>query len=339
LQILQELKIDETRGLKLSLSISKKGAPSGHELCPFCRGYLTEDKSRGEFVCPECGYVVEEQTFESSPIWKAMEYEDRMRISQNGSPTTYSKHDLGLSTEISPELRDSHGKYLGGASRENAERIKKWDRRIKVSGPGERSLANALSKISEIASLMRLPASTIEEAALIFRKSARVSAAKKQSQAGMAAATVYLACRRSNINRSLKEIATFAGVKSNAAAKYYRVLLGEVGDVYIPPPSVQKYISKLVNKEKINPRVERLALELADKTNESEISSGKTPAGLAAAYVYIASVLAGEHIPQREIAEYAEVTEVTVRNRCREILEKFVITQRLRPLREIAAVS
>jgi transcription initiation factor TFIIB len=110
-------------------------------------------------------------------------------------------------------------------------------------------------------------------------------------------------------------------------------LVNEVESNYIPPPSVQKFISKLVNKEKINPRVERLALELADRTNESEISSGKTPAGLAAAYVYIASVLSGEHIPQREIAEFAEVTEVTVRNRCREILDKFVIRQRLRTLR------
>ena len=93
---------------------------------------------------------------------------------------------------------------------------------------------------------------------------------------------------------------------------------------------MEKYISKLVNNEKINSRVERLALELAGRTNESEISSGKTPAGLAAAYVYIASVMCGEHIPQREIAEFAEVTEVTVRNRCREILDKFTIRQKLR---------
>ena len=141
---------------------------------------------------------------------------------------------------------------------------------------------------------------------------------------------MYLECRRSNVKRSIKEIAKASGINSRAAAKYYRVLVSEVENNYIPPPSLQKYISKLVNKEKINTRVERLALELADRANESEISSGKTPSGLAAAYVYIASVMCGEHIPQREIAEFAEVTEVTVRNRCREILEKFVIKQKLR---------
>jgi transcription initiation factor TFIIB len=151
---------------------------------------------------------------------------------------------------------------------------------------------------------------------------------KSKSVAGMAAASLYLACRRTNVNRSLREIAAASGTQERSAARYFRLLLNEVEKNYVPPPSVQKYISKLVNKEKINTKVERLALDLADRATESEISSGKTPAGLAAAYVYIASVLCSEHIPQREIAEIAEVTEVTVRNRCREILEKFTIRQK-----------
>jgi len=66
--------------------------------------------------------------------------------------------------------------------------------------------------------------------------------------------------------------------------------------------------------------------------SDSNISGGKAPAGLAAAYVYISSVLLSEHVPQREIAEVAEVTEVTVRNRCRELLDNFLITQNLKPV-------
>jgi transcription initiation factor TFIIB len=247
-----------------------------------------------------------------------------------GMPATYSLHDYGLSTDISGDNRDSHGKYLDQFNRESAQRMQKWQRRIRTSSSGERSLATALNRISEAADVLKLPSSVVEEASHIFRKSAKRAVSKSKSISGMAAASIYLACRRTNVNRSLKEIANAAGVQNRAAAKYYRLLINSVESNYIPPPSVQKYISKLVNKEKINPRVERLAYELSEKANESEISSGKTPAGLAAAYVYIASVMCGEHIPQREIAEFAEVTEVTVRNRCREILEKFVITQKLR---------
>jgi transcription initiation factor TFIIB len=116
-----------------------------------------------------------------------------------------------------------------------------------------------------------------------------------------------------------------------SVARYFRLVLKEVEKEYVPPPSVDKYISKLVNIAKINPKVERTALELSRKTSDSKISSGKAPAGLAAAYVYLSSVLEMEHLPQREVAEIAEVTEVTVRNRVREILDNYKIRQEFGP--------
>jgi len=298
--------------------------------CPICRGKLIGDTEKGEILCPRCGYVAIDQGVDQTPEWKSMDYEERNKKMRVGMPSTLSLHDQGLSTDISGDNRDAHGKFLDSYNRQTALQMKKWQRRIRTSSSGERSLSIALGKISEAADLMRLPSSIVEDASLIFRKSAKQAVSKSKSISGMAAASLYLACRRSNVNRSLKEISKAAGIQSRAAAKYYRLLINEVENNYVPPPTVQKYISKLVNKEKINTRVERLALELAEHANESEISSGKTPAGLAAAYVYIASVMCGAHIPQREIAEFAEVTEVTVRNRCREILEKFVIRQKLR---------
>ncbi len=299
--------------------------------CPSCREQLIGDFEKGEILCPRCGFVAADQGVDSSPEWKSADYEERARRMRVGMPKTFSLHDYGLSTDISGEGRDSRGHYLDQFNKLNAERMKRWQKRIRTSTSGERTLSIALAKISEAADVLSLPSSVIEEASHIFRKSARQSVSKSKSISGMAAASLFLACRRTSVNRSLKEIAKAAGIQNRAAAKYYRFLLvSGVESNYVPPPTVQKYISKLVNKEKINPRVERLALELAEKANESEISSGKTPSGLAAAYVYIAAVILGDHIPQREIAEFAEVTEVTVRNRCREILENFVIRLRIR---------
>ncbi len=309
----------------------KEAGIAGVNECPHCRGKLIGDLEKGEIVCPRCGYVATDQGVDSTPEWKSMDYEERSKKMRVGMPSTLSLHDQGLSTDISGDNRDAHGKFLDSYNRQTAQQMKKWQRRIRTSSSGERSLSIALAKISEAADVLRLPSSIIEEASLIFRKSAKQAVSKSKSISGMAAASLYLACRRSNVNRSLKEIAKAAGIQNGVAAKYYRLLVNEAENNYVPPPSVKKFISKLVNKEKINTRVERLALELAERANESEISSGKTPAGLAAAYVYIASVMCGEHIPQREIADVAEVTEVTVRNRCREILENFVIRQKLRP--------
>ncbi len=311
--------------------IKREAGISGLNECPNCRSKLIGDTEKGEVLCPRCGFVAIDQSVDVTPEWKSMDFEERSKRMRVGMPSTLSLHDQGLSTDISADNRDAHGKFLDSYNRQSAQQMKKWQRRIRTSSSPERSLAVALAKISEAADVLRLPSPIVEDASLIFRKSAKQAVSKSKSISGMAAASLYLACRRANVNRSLKEIAKAAGMQSRAAAKYYRLLISEMESNYVPPPTVQKYISKLVNKEKINTRIERLALELAERANESDISSGKTPAGLAAAYVYIASVMCGEHIPQREIAEFAEVTEVTVRNRCREILENFTIRQKLRP--------
>jgi len=294
--------------------------------CPVCGNRLIGDAEKGELVCPTCGYV----TFapaDEGPEWKAMDLEEKNKRVRVGSPTTLALHDLGLTTEISATMRDSHGKYLDPAMRASVEKMKKWQSRIRTISSEERGLSNVLSRISELCESLNLPHNVAETAAQIYRTSARMKVAKSKSILGMTAATVYLACRKCGVSRTLKEVARGAGLEKGSVARYFRLVLKDVEKTYVPPPSVEKYISKLVNMAKIDPRVEHLALMLSRKTNDSKISSGKAPAGLAAAYVYLSSVMLGEHLPQREVAEFAEVTEVTVRNRCREILDNYVIRQ------------
>ena len=296
--------------------------------CPDCGNRLIGDTEKGERVCPTCGYVTYAPADEG-PEWKAIDLEEKNKRVRVGSPTTLALHDMGLTTEISGTMRDSHGKYLDPAMRATVEKMKKWQSRVRTINSEERGLYNVLSKISELCQNLNLPQNVAETAAQVYRTSARLKVAKSKSILGMTAATVYLACRKCGVSRTLKEVARAAGLEKGSVARYFRLVLKEVEKDYIPPPSVEKYISKLINMAKIDPRVEHLALTLSRKTNDSKISSGKAPAGLAAAYVYLSSVILGAHLPQREVAEFAEVTEVTVRNRCREILDNYVIRQEL----------
>ncbi|MCK4279577.1 MAG: transcription initiation factor IIB, partial [Candidatus Thorarchaeota archaeon] len=52
----------------------------------------------------------------------------------------------------------------------------------------------------------------------------------------------------------------------------------------------------------------------------------KDPKGMAAAAIYVASILTGSRRTQLEIARTARVTEVTVRNRYKEMVEKLGIS-------------
>jgi transcription initiation factor TFIIB len=95
--------------------------------------------------------------------------------------------------------------------------------------------------------------------------------------------------------------------------------------------AIDHYISKLANMAKIDTKVERLAIDIAHKTDDHMLADGKAPNGLAAAYIYIASILLGVNILQRDVSSLSGVTEVTIRNRCKDILIYFKLTVTVRP--------
>lgn len=95
--------------------------------------------------------------------------------------------------------------------------------------------------------------------------------------------------------------------------------------------AIDQYISKLANTAKIDIKVERLAIDIAHKTKDSLLGDGKAPNGLAAAYIYLAAVLLGFNLLQMDISSLAGITEVTIRNRCKDILTNFKFVVNVKP--------
>ena len=153
----------------------------------------------------------------------------------------------------------------------------------------------------------------------------------------ISAAVVYMACKQCDVIRSLEEIlretchAKELKSKTKLASRYYRMLVMELGTVSAPIVTMDKYISKIANMTNTETRVERLSLEIAEKTKDRNMADGKAPNGIAAAYLYIASILLGQSVLQRDISSVSGVTEVTIRNRCKEILSGFKLKVTLRP--------
>jgi transcription initiation factor TFIIB len=212
---------------------------------------------------------------------------------------------------------------------------------------------------------------------MIYRNFENNSKAKGKSITCIASATIYLACKRCGVVRSIEEIVHAAGIsefdKSSVklASRYYRSMVMEMNKIdeskyktdiplvmddsesQVPnadtrtinsssssshttsAPSIfaiDNYISKLANIAKIDTKIERLALEIAQKTNNNFFSDGKAPNGLAAAYIYLASVLLGVNLLQIDVSNFAGVTEVTIRNRCKDILNNFKLVVNAKPI-------
>lgn len=306
--------------------------------CPECSTNLIEDASKGECFCPSCGYVVMEQIEDFGPEGISSDMEERMKNSRTGSPMSYSLHDLGLRTEIAYSFKDFNGKPIDSAVAEQMQSVRRWHSRIRVASPKERRLSNVLSKINETCSALNLPKLIAETASMIYRNYENQNAAKGKSVACMAAATVHLACKRCSVVRSLEEIVEATGV-SNAdnsylklASKYYRMLVMDIGGINVQRLSIDHYISKLANMAKIDVKVEKLAVDVAHKTEDHVLADGKAPNGLAAAYIYIASILLGVNVLQRDVSGLSNVTEVTIRNRCKDILTNFKLRIALKPV-------
>jgi transcription initiation factor TFIIB len=95
--------------------------------------------------------------------------------------------------------------------------------------------------------------------------------------------------------------------------------------------AIDQYIAKLANMAKIDTKVERLAIDLAHNTDDHLLADGKAPNGLAAAYIYLAAVLLGVNLLQIDVSSLAGVTEVTIRNRCKDILTSFKVIISVKP--------
>ncbi len=233
-------------------------------------------------------------------------------------------HDKGLTTIIDWNNKDYYGKAISVRTRAQLFRLRKWQRRIRISNATERNLAFALSELDRMASALGLPKSVRETAAVIYRKAIEKNLIRGRSIEGVVAAALYAACRQAGVPRTLDEIAQYSRVDRKEIGRTYRFIARELG-LKLMPTSPADYVPRFCAALGLSGEVQRKAIEIIKKAEERELTSGRGPTGVAAAAIYIASILCGERRTQREVAEVAGVTEVTIRNRYKELAEKLGI--------------
>jgi transcription initiation factor TFIIB len=293
--------------------------------CPECGStHISRDYSRAELVCNDCGFVIDEDLIDHGPEWRAFDSEQREKRTRTGSPMTYTIHDKGLSTMIGWTNRDAYGKSVPTRNRAQLFRLRKWQRRIRISNATERNLAFALSNLDRMSSGMGLPRTVRETAAMIYRKAALNNLIRGRSMDGVSAAALYAACRQCHVPRTLDEISSIARISRKDIGRNYRYVARELG-LKLMPTSPKDYIPRFCSELKLSSDVQSKTLEILKEAANKELTSGRGPTGIAAASLYIATVLCGERRTQREIGETAGVTEVTIRNRYKELSEKLDI--------------
>ncbi|MFH1424603.1 MAG: transcription initiation factor IIB [archaeon] len=303
----------------------KTATPPGDN-CPECGSTsLGFDPRRAEKTCNKCGLVVEDRQIDTSQEWRAFDHEQRQKRDRTGSFLTYTRHDKGLSTSIGDHGYSDLYK-LAPSKRASFYRMRKWH--SQVSTATERNLRYALSELDRISSALGLPKNIRETTALVYRKAVTKGLVRGRSMESVVAAALYAACRKHNVPRTLDEIAEGSNVKKREVGRTYRFITRELGMKLLPTSPVD-YVSRFASELKLSPKVQEKAIEILKTAQTKDLVSGRGPTGVAAASIYVASTLSGEKRTQREVAEVAGVTEVTIRNRYKELIEELGIEDKM----------
>jgi transcription initiation factor TFIIB len=287
-------------------------------LCSACKNdRAISDPESGEMVCSSCGLVFSERALESRAEWRNFDFEnnDRIRV---GSPSSLALHDMGLATVIGRSNSDSSGRRLDSPMHSTIQRLRAWDFRTQTHTSADRNLMRAFNELGRVRDKLALSDAIIEKTAYIYRKAQEKHLIRGRSTSGILAAAIYIACREIGASRSLRDMVEITGIKRKVISRSYRLLVTEL-DIKMPLVDPMKCIARIANKAKLSEKTKRAAIGLMCDLTKKEISAGKGPMGLAATVLYLSGLENSEYITQKEIAEAAGITEVTIRNRVKDI--------------------
>jgi transcription initiation factor TFIIB len=283
------------------------------------------DPETGELIRKDTGEVISDNTLSQQKEWRSFNIEEGENRARVGMPTSLAIHDMGLSTMIGKEATDASGNVIDAATRMRMSRLRMWNSRSQSHSPTERSLQQAFTMLSRIKDRLGLPNHVTEKAAYTYRKAQERGLIRGDTIGSVLAASIYVAARQSGVLRTLDDISKISDLKTGEVARSYRRIMSEL-DIKVPLIDVKKYIIKVANNLNFDEKIKRKALELVEHAQKKNLIVGKDPMSIAASIIYLVNLSESKPTTQAEIAKAAGVTEVTVRNRSKELREKLDVS-------------
>jgi transcription initiation factor TFIIB len=290
-------------------------------------GLVVTDPDSGELINQHTGEVISDNVLSQEKEWRSFDVEEAKSRTRVGVPTSLAFHDMGLSTMIGKEATDASGNIIDAATRMRMGRLRMWNSRSQVHSPTERNFQHAFTLLSKIKDRLGLPDYVTEKAAYVYRKAQERGLIRGDTIGSVLAASIYVAARQSGVLRTLDDISEISDTKPGEVARSYRRIVSEL-DIKVPLIDSTKYIVKVANSLNFDEKIKRKALEVMEQARKGNILVGKDPIGMAASILYLVNLTEGQRNlrkTQTEIAKAAGVTEVTIRNRSKELRKKLAI--------------
>jgi len=305
-------------------------------LCSLCKSDLRiiTDPETGEIICKKCGMIISDNTQDiTRPEWCATTIiaafdtpQINYKLSRSGNPASLSSYDMGLYTIIGKTNKDGAGHKLDASLYARIKRLRTWDFRTQRHSATSINLAQAFNELDILKDKLALPDAVVEKTAYVYRRAQRRGLVRGRTITALLAASVYATCRELSTPRTLRDIAAASNINRKHLAKAYRLLLVEL-DLKVPLVDQIKCIAKIANNANLNEKTKRQAINIMNEVRKKDeillLSAGKNPMGLAATILYLSCLKTGEkNKTQNDIAQAAGITEVTLRNRSKDLKSK-----------------
>jgi transcription initiation factor TFIIB len=291
----------------------------------FLSDLVVTDPNTGELIRKDTGEVISDNSPSPEKEWRSFNIQEDEKRARAGIPTSLAFHDMGLATKIGKESTDASGNVIDAATRTRMGRLRMWNSRSQSHSPTERNLQRAFTMLSRIKDRLGLPNHVTEKAAYTYRKAQERGLIRGDTIGSVLAASIYVAARQSGVLRTLDDISEISDIKPGEVARSYRRIISEL-DIKVPLIDPRKYIIKVANNLNFDEKIKRKALELMERAQKKNLIVGKDPISIAASIIYLVNLSERKPRTQAKIAKAAGVTEVTVRNRSKELRKKLDVS-------------
>ena len=283
-----------------------------NNICSRCgKNSLVTDFESGERACSKCFAVEKEELID-----QATDYEKKE--GSGGRTGPQENKMMQQSSMISQSGVDASGHPLRGEAKMVAKRISVWDKRDQLKDQKTVMIANM--EISRLSDILKINNTVKQRGAEIFRECFEQKLIQGRTALVFSASCLYAACRESGQSVTIKDFIKNSNCERSNFISYFRFIIDTL-DIQTENVSPKKFISRIASRTEppINAIIEKHACDIVDQLSDQ---AGKDPIGLAAAALCYACRLKNYKHTLRNIAIAADVNEVTVRNRIKDI-EKF----------------
>lgn len=269
----------------------------GHDtlVCPYCGTPLVRTSINGtdSLICPRCGIVFEEDII-------SMESEQRFFDIQD----LYSQSRLVKTSQDHPALANTQP-YSGSNITEDYR---------------SRRILEIKSIVQQFSQKLGLHPEAEKRAISLLLDFNQKRNLKQKDLLAYVLVSIHVATRLLSRPIPLDNILRQASVSKREFSKALRQFTS-VLKLKLPPSRPSHFIRYITESLELSYHCTRIAEEIAKVVESKMRLSGRDPLSIAAACTLIASEFTGEVRPQRDFARVVHCTEVTLRNRVKEILD------------------